>query len=90
MNHFTLPRFWQHYYELPKAIQELADKNYLLLKADPFHPSLHFKKVGKKKHLWSVRVGEHYRALGLDKSDDEIVWFWIGSHSDYDNLLSRL
>jgi len=57
-----------------------------LLKADPFHPSLHFKKVGKRKQLWSVRVGEHYRALGLDKTEG-VVWFWIGTHADYDKLL---
>ncbi len=87
MNHFTLPRFWQHYHELPKTIRELADKNYLLLKAVPFHPSLHLKKVGKKKHLWSVRVGEHYRALGLDKSEG-VVWFWIGTHAEYDKILA--
>ena len=22
--------------------------------------------------------------------DDDITWFWIGSHADYDNLLKRL
>ncbi|MDQ2731219.1 MAG: hypothetical protein M3Y56_06135 [Armatimonadota bacterium] len=87
MNHFTLPRFWQHYRQLPIAVQHLADKNYLLLKADPFHPSLHFKRVGKNKQLWSVRVGEHYRALGLPKGEG-VVWFWIGTHSEYDKLLT--
>lgn len=87
MSHFTLPRFWRHYQQLPSFVQRLADKNYALLKDDPFHPSLHFKKVGKKKHLWSVRVGEHYRALGLDKSEG-VVWFWIGTHAEYDKLLT--
>jgi hypothetical protein len=52
-------------------------------KADPKHPALHFKKIGK---VWSVRVGAHYRALGLDKPEG-VVWFWIGSHADYDKLL---
>jgi hypothetical protein len=61
----------------------VADKNFELLKADPYHPSLHFKKIGQ---LWSVRVGAHYRALGLD-SNDTVVWFWIGSHADYDKLV---
>ena len=42
MKHFTLPRFWQYYQKLPRDIQELADKNYELLKSDPNHPSLHF------------------------------------------------
>ncbi len=95
MKHMTLPRFWQHYRQLPKEVQKLADKevqkladkNFELLKSDPYHASLHFKKVGKNKQLWSVRVGSHYRALGADKPDG-ILWFWIGTHSAYDKLLS--
>jgi hypothetical protein len=35
-------------------IRELADKNYELLKSNPRHPSLHFKKLAD---LCSVRVG---------------------------------
>ncbi len=46
MTHLTLPRFWRHYAQLPPEVRALADKNYELLKADPLHPSLHFKKVG--------------------------------------------
>jgi hypothetical protein len=65
-------------------VSALADKNFRLLKTNPKHPSLHFKQIGK---LWSVRVGAHYRALGLDKPG-EVVWFWIGSHADYDKLIS--
>jgi hypothetical protein len=87
MKHLTLPRFWQCYRQLPTAVQELADKNYALLKADPHHPSLHLKKVGRTKQLWSVRVGEHYRALGVEKAEG-IVWFWIGNDGEYDTLLS--
>jgi hypothetical protein len=73
------------YAQLPDHIRNLADKNFELLKVDPKHQSLHFKKIGR---LWSVRVGLHYRALGLDKGDS-VVWFWIGSHSEYDRLLQR-
>lgn len=87
MTHRTLPRFWQHYRELPKEVRELADKNFELLKNDPFHPSLHFKKVGRARQLWSVRVGAHHRALAVEKPQG-IVWFWIGSHAEYDKLLS--
>jgi hypothetical protein len=86
MTHLTLPRFWDHYDRLPEHVQRLADKNYELLEADANHPSLPFKKVGKTNQLWSVRVGEHYRALGVEKPDG-ILWFWIGSHADYDSLL---
>ena len=87
MNHRTLPRFWEDYKRLPKDIQVLADKNFELLKSYPYHPSLHFKKVNIRKQLWSVRIGAQYRALGVEKPDG-IVWFWIGSHADYDKLLS--
>ena len=87
MRHMTLPRFWQHYGQLPREVQKLADKNFELLKSDPYHASLHFKKVGKKKQLWSVPIGGHYRALGADKPDG-VLWFWIGAHSNYDKLLS--
>lgn len=83
--HHTTPRFWQCYHALPEAIRALADKNYELLRTDPSHPSLHFKKVGK---YWSVRVGSGYRALGAE-IEEGILWFWIGSHADYDALLGR-
>lgn len=83
MKHIASRKFWACYQNLPDEVKELADKNFELLKADPKHPSLHFKQIG---NLWSVRVGRHYRALGLDKKES-IVWFWIGSHSDYDKLI---
>lgn len=86
MNHFTLPRFWTLYNRLPNEIRKIADKNYKLLRSDPDHPSLYFKKIGSRG-LWSVRVGISYRALGRETVDG-IVWFWIGSHADYDKLIS--
>jgi hypothetical protein len=87
MNHFTLPCFWQCYDQLPADVRQLADKNHKLLLSDPQHPSLHLKKVGSSNQLWSVRVGMHYRALGLDKPEG-IIWFWIGPHAKYDKMLS--
>ena len=86
MTHLTLPRFWEYYRRLPEDVQRLADKSYELLKADPYHPSLHFKRIGKGKQVWSVRVGAHYRALGVEKADG-MLWFWIGTHAEYDALL---
>lgn len=86
MNHRTLPRFWEYYGRLPKETRELADKNFNLLQANPYHPSLHLKKVGKTKQLWSVRVGMDYRALGRDKPDG-VLWFWIGTHAEYNKLI---
>jgi len=84
LKHLASPEFWACYEALPKPVQELANKSFALLKNDPFHPSLHFKKVGRFR---SVRVGHSYRALGTDILDG-VVWFWIGSHSEYDHLVS--
>jgi hypothetical protein len=83
MRHFASPKFWQAYERLPEQVRALADKNYALLKADPRHPSLQFKKIGR---FWSVRVGLRHRALAVESGDD-LVWFWIGSHADYDVMI---
>lgn len=83
MNHFTTPQFWQLYNALPAEVRALADKNFLLLKTDPKHSSLHFKKAGA---YWSVHVGLHYRALAYDRLEGAL-WFWIGPHSVYDGYL---
>ncbi len=83
MKHFTHPQFWEHYHQLPENIRRLADKNFELLKQDPSYPSLHFKRVGR---FWSARVGLDYRVLAVDGPEGPI-WFWIGSHADYDKLI---
>ncbi len=80
MNHFTSPSFWELYAKLPSSIQELADKQYELLKANPKHPSLQLKKVGR---YWSVRVGLRYRAVAVE-IEEGLLWFWIGTHAEYD------
>ena len=80
MRHFAAGSFWEAYQRLPEQVRSLADKNYALLKQYPAHPSLQFKKIGR---FWSVRVGLRYRALAVEQGDD-LVWFWIGSHADYD------
>ncbi len=83
VKHSTTPQFWEMYKELPKHIQRLADKNFQLLKADPHHPSLHFKKI---EGMWSARVGAHYRAIGFDH-EGGVLWFWIDSHAEYDKIM---
>ena len=83
MRHFASPAFWDAFGKLPENVRELADKNFKLLKADPHHPSLRLKKVGR---YWSVRVGLRYRALAVEM-DAGLLWFWIGTHSEYDALL---
>jgi hypothetical protein len=83
MNHFATPEFWYHYRHLPGEIQELADKNFALLRNDPRHPSLRLKKI---ESFWVARVGLHYRALARERAEG-LVWFWIGHHGEYERLL---
>ena len=84
MKRLTTPEFWTRFERLPRHVQALARKKYELLKSDPKHPSLHFKQI---ERYWSVRVGLHYRALGLDVPEG-VLWFWIGTHAEYDRLVS--
>ncbi|MBF0232178.1 MAG: hypothetical protein HQK65_03970 [Desulfamplus sp.] len=84
MKHKTTSSFWTCYECLSIDIRILADKNFALLKENPFHPSLQFKKVGK---IWSVRIGLHYRALATP-IESGFLWVWIGTHAEYDKLLA--
>lgn len=84
MIHRTTPRFWRSYEALPPDVQKIADKNFELLKQDPRHPSLQFKRIGR---FWSVRAGIGYRALAIQEGTT-IAWFWIGDHDEYDRIIS--
>ncbi len=84
MRHFKDPRFKPLYDTLPARVRAQADKSFALLKNNPKHPSLHFKRI--KDDLWSARVGLAYRALAIE-GQDGFHWFWIGSHADYDRLV---
>jgi hypothetical protein len=84
LKHTASSRFWALYEALPQEVRDTANKSLQLLKADPKHPSLHFKPIGK---LWSVRVGARYRALGREVPGG-IHWFWVGTHAEYDKIVT--
>jgi hypothetical protein len=84
VTHHASPAFWTCYDALPADVRALADKQFALLKENPRHPSLHFKRISR---FHSVRVGTHYRALAVD-APDGALWFWIGSHAEYDRLVA--
>jgi len=75
--------FWLLYGQLAPEVQAIAKKNHRLLKDNPRHPSLQFKKIGK---VWSVRVGLNHRALAI-QIPEGFLWFWIGEHDEYDRML---
>ena len=81
MNSKTTRHFWAGLDKLPEDIRRLAREKFALWQSDPFHPSLQFKELAPG--VWSVRITQKYRALGQENGD-RIVWYWIGTHDDYD------
>lgn len=84
MAHKAHPDFWATYRKLPDDIRALADRNFQILKDNPRHPSLRFRKVGE---YWSARVGLDYRAVGID-IDEGVLWVWIGPHDEYERFIA--
>jgi hypothetical protein len=90
MNSSRTKDFRKLFVKLPQRIKETAKKNYELWKENPFHSSLEFKEVKPKEKIWSVRVGIGWRALGVMKAEEEkVVWFWVGSHAEYDKIIGK-
>jgi hypothetical protein len=89
MQHRAASDFWQQYRALPQELRARADKQFSLLKANPQHPSLQFKKVGERRghEIWSARVTLNHRVLAI-KREDGYLWFWIGDHKAYEALIS--
>jgi hypothetical protein len=88
MDHRATEGFWRAYEALPLAIRNRADKQFALLKSNPQHPSLQFKKVGKSgdQEVWSARVTLNYRTLAVRRPEG-FLWFWIGDHESYEELI---
>ena len=74
---------------LPAHIRQQARDAYRLFRGNPCHPGLRFKKVHADPPIYSARVGIGYRAVGALEANT-IVWFWIGSHAEYDKLITQL
>ena len=86
MHSRTTRQFWRRFSELPLDVQRDAKRAYRLFQSNPSHPGLQFKKLEGEDDIYSARIGLDYRALAVMKRD-RIVWYWIGSHSDYDRLV---
>ncbi|MEG3931204.1 MULTISPECIES: ParE family toxin-like protein [unclassified Microcoleus] len=84
----TTAEFRKSFANLPKQVQEQAREAYRQFKENPNYPSLRFKKVHPELPIYSARISNNYRAVGqLD--GDTVIWFWVGSHAEYDRLLSQ-
>ncbi len=82
------PKFWKFYKRLPLYMQQRSRKAYQIWKTNPGHPSLHFKRVDEEYPIYSVRVSDDYRTLGILEGDT-VIWYWIGSHDEYMRLLRQ-
>ena len=83
-------RFRRLYEALPEQVQRDADAAYTRFAADPNYPGLNFERIqGMKAPIFSARVSQQYRVLGRSEDADTIVWFWIGTHQEYDKLLQQ-
>ena len=85
----TSRRFRQAFDALPEAVQIQARQAYQLFIDNPRHPSLRFKPVHPSRPVYSARINRDYRAVGV-LNGDTIVWFWIGAHSEYERIISRV
>jgi mRNA-degrading endonuclease RelE of RelBE toxin-antitoxin system len=81
------PQFRELLARLPETVQRRARAAFRRFKENPYHSSLQFKEVNSKRQVYSVRIGKSYRALGMMQENHEIVWFWIGTHAEYDKLI---
>ena len=89
MKSFLNPNFRKLFKQLPKDIRISARKQYQIFKQNPYHASLHFKRVHSNKPIYSCRININYRTIGIIE-ENNIIWFWIGSHDDYDKLLQNI
>ena len=89
MNSHVTREFRAQLAELPESAQRQARDAYTRFQADPWHRSLRFKRIRSTTNAYSVRIGANYRAVGQRRADS-VIWFWIGTHADYDRLIDRL
>lgn len=62
---------------LPTRVQQQAREAYKLFRDDPFI------QVYTSRRSTRNRVGIGYRAVAV-VDEDTAIWFWIGSHADYE------
>ena len=89
MKSHTTARFRKALAAAPLSVRQQARDAYRLFKQNPQHPSLRFKRVHATHPVYAARITLDYRAVGI-LDGDEIVWFWIGPHDQYELLLKRL
>lgn len=86
----TSRSFRRRYARLPPDVQEFVRRTYHSWIANPFSPAYGFKKLDIAPGYWSVDVGYRYRALAQRVSSDSFVFYWVGTHEDYNKEYKNL
>ena len=81
------PSFWRAHERLAPSVKARARLAYQLFAQNPDHPSLRFKRLQGSGDIWSVRINDQDRAVGV-RNGNTIEWIWIGTHNEFDNLFS--
>lgn len=84
----TTTAFRRQFAVLPREVQKQARAAFKQFKANPHHPGLYFKKLPPHEDIWSARISRDYRAMARWRGE-VILWFFIGSHADYDEKTRR-
>jgi hypothetical protein len=85
----TTKRFRKLLDELPLHVQKQAGEAYRNWVRNPWHPSLQFKQIHTTRPIFAARIGLDWRAVCL-RTGDTVLWYFIGSHADYDRLIATL
>jgi hypothetical protein len=84
-----VPPFRKLFAGLPTDIQRQARSSYVLFAQNHSHPRICFKQVHATRFIYSARVSLGYRAIAVREGDD-LLWFWIGTHAEYDRVVANL
>lgn len=85
----TTEKFRKRFALLPAQIRRQTKDAYAQFKLNPFYPSLRFKRIHSTKPIFSARINLNYRVVGI-MQENTIIWFWVGSHTEYDKLIQKL
>ncbi|WP_397197122.1 hypothetical protein [Nodosilinea sp. LEGE 07298] len=85
----TTIQFRKLFANLPNQVQQQTRSAYRHFQKDPSYPSLRFKKVHPDLPIYSARINKNYRVVG-QLEGDTVIWFWVGSHAEYDRLLGQM
>jgi hypothetical protein len=80
--------FWRLYHALSPEIRKATQGAFQKFLGSPAHPSLQLERLRSDDRAWSVRITRKYRAVAR-RYDDEWLWFWIGSHEEFDRRFPK-